>query len=373
MDQTAHRSKWLAWTKYIVIGSIVCLAVAVFMTTQWYFTPSSKDNLEQWPTVFSHYLLASCAWGLLTIAIQPIVSWLGFNRRHWIRTIIIYFLLGIAFSFLNFVTINVLVRILEFTTSGTIHPVDVSLDRVIAMFKANMVVFLVIASFCLTASYLRKFQERELRASKLETQLTAAHLGTLKSQLQPHFLFNTLNSIAALIQENPAAAEQMVVWLSDLLRSTLDNVKREEAKLSEELEFSQRYLEIEKMRFGDRLVVETQISSEVEEALVPILILQPLVENAVRHGVASTAENCIVKINAHRTDRVLQIAISNKGISSRKPPKNRSGVGLKNTTERLKLLYGEQFQLDTDEDPEGTFNVHIEIPYRSSRQDLAIQ
>ena len=367
MHRTPKFSRAAVWFRNISVGSIICFLIAVFMTTQWYFTPSSTNNSELWPIVFEHYLIASYTWGILTIFIQRTVAHFGFDRERWIRTFTIYLSIGIAFSFLHFVLVVSFAQIGDLAKSGTLKSIDFSLHRLIGVIQSNLIIFLMVASFCLAISYFQKFQDRELRASKLESQLTFAHLSALKSQLQPHFLFNTFNTIAALIPANPPAAEQMVVWLSDLLRATLNNANQELVRLGEELIFSQRYLEIEKVRFGDRLNVVTKVDSSVSNASVPILLLQPLVENAIRHGVAVSSKPCTVTIAGHRDGSVLCLEVSNSVTSH---PKTQladdiSGVGLKNTVERLKHIYSENFIFQADNLTGGGFYVRIEIPFQN--------
>lgn len=319
-----------------------------------------------WRLVFAHYLLASCGWGVLTIAIHPTVLRLGFDRQRWLRTIVNYSLAGVAFSFLYFVLVQSLVRIWGLTTSGSIAHFEITPYRFIGTLQSNFIVFLVIASFCLAVNYLQKYQERELRASKLESQLTLARLDALKSQLQPHFLFNTLNSIAAQIRDHPAAAERMLVWLSDLLRATLENVDQDEVRLDEELRFAQRYLEIEAVRFADRLAVEMQIDNTVREALVPVVVLQPLVENAIWHGVAVSSAPCTVTIAAQRRDSTLCLRVTNTGQNQQTDfERPAGGVGLRNTRERLQHLYGDRCRFTAQALPAGGFEVRLEIPFRT--------
>jgi LytS/YehU family sensor histidine kinase len=155
----------------------------------------------------------------------------------------------------------------------------------------------------LAFTYYRKYREGELRAVELQAQLAQAQLQALKMQLHPHFLFNTLNAIAALVRKNEnKAATDMLAGLSDLLRLALENVGAQEVSLQRELEFLERYLEIEKIRFADRLQVKMHIAPETLEARVPNLILQPLVENAIRHGIAPRSASGLIEICAERYD-----------------------------------------------------------------------
>ncbi len=193
--------------------------------------------------------------------------------------------------------------------------------------------------------YYRGFRERELRASQLEARLAEARLEALRAQLQPHFLFNTLHAISALMHRDVEAAEAMLARLSDLLRLTLDSAGQQEVPLKRELEFLERYLEIERTRFADRLTVEMRVAPEALDAAVPTLILQPLAENAVRHGIAPRAGPGRLQIRAELTDHALRIEIEDDGPGLPRPDASRprdlrEGLGISNTRARLAQLYG---------------------------------
>jgi LytS/YehU family sensor histidine kinase len=215
--------------------------------------------------------------------------------------------------------------------------------------------------------YYQRYRERELRASQLETRLAAARLDALRTQLQPHFLFNTLHAISALMNRDVEAAERMLARLSDLLRLTLDSAGEPMAPLKRELEFLERYLEIEQTRFADRLTVEMKIEPDTLDFPVPSLLLQPLVENAVRHGIAPRAEPGRIAIRARRMDGALQIEIEDNGRGL--PREMREGLGLSNTRARLEQLYGgaHRFELRAaNGDGSGTL-VRLVLPMQNEK------
>jgi two-component sensor histidine kinase len=226
-----------------------------------------------------------------------------------------------------------------------------------------------IVCVCWVVHHFQETSERERRTLELETRLTGANLQALKMQLQPHFLFNTLNSISSLIYENPKAADDMVASLSQFLRTTLDVSETNEVPLRKELDFTDRYLEIQQTRFGDRLRIRREIGSAVMEAQVPPLILQPLVENAVRHGIETRETGGTVTIRALRKGDVLHLEVSDDGEGFRNGQLlgAGNGVGLSNTKARLQGLYGNkhQFKLTVNE-PSGAC-VRIDIPFRLSQ------
>ena len=217
--------------------------------------------------------------------------------------------------------------------------------------------------------FYRKYEDGRLRASQLEAKLATAQLHALKMQLHPHFLFNTLHSISELVHDNPARAESMIVKLSDFLRLTLEHVGIPEVPVAEEVDFLRRYLEIEQMRFEDRLTVEWDVDPAVESVRVPNLILQPLVENALKHGLSRNTEHGILRISCKQEEGRLAMKVYDNGPGPKRATANllepvREGVGLNNTRSRLERLYGGDHHIAFRQVPEGGFEVTIRIPMR---------
>jgi sensor histidine kinase YesM len=214
--------------------------------------------------------------------------------------------------------------------------------------------------------YYRKYRERELQTSQLEARLAQSRLQVLKMQLHPHFLFNTLNAISELVHRDPDAADTMLTDLSDLLRMSFENLEVQEVPLKQELEFLRKYLEIEQMRFQERLRVEMDISPETLGASVPNMILQPLVENAIKHGISPRAEGGRIDITAIRNNGHLQIAVSDDGLgmSQHETESPREGVGLSNTRKRLRHLYGDRQKFDLRSAGERGVIVSLEMPFK---------
>jgi sensor histidine kinase YesM len=208
---------------------------------------------------------------------------------------------------------------------------------------------------------------RQRREAELEARLAKARLQALRMQLNPHFLFNTLNSIASLVHEQPQA-EEMIEALSDLLRLTLSASDRQEVTLREELHFLERYLLIEQIRFGDRLRVEKQIDVSALDAPVPILILQPLVENAVKHGIESQIAPGVIRVMAERAGKslILQVHDNGRGLAAASKGLLKEGVGLSNTRSRLKELYGNRATLELKPGKAGGFSAEIQLPWRTA-------
>lgn len=213
--------------------------------------------------------------------------------------------------------------------------------------------------------YYRETQERAIREAHLETRLMEAQLTALQQQLQPHFLFNALHAISALMHRDVNLADKVLVRLSDLLRITLESGSQKEVRLSREIDFIRSYLEIEQARMGDRLTIQLEVDAAALDCLVPTLILQPLVENAVKHGVAQITGPGWIQIRTLRRDGVLTLTVENNGPDAVTPDVERSGgIGLVNTRARLLHHFGDDGDLSIDRRP-GRFLATLTFPCRN--------
>jgi len=214
------------------------------------------------------------------------------------------------------------------------------------------------------ASYYREARDRQMRAVELEGLLHQSQLEALRSQLNPHFLFNALHSMAELVHTDPKLAEQLLVRLGELLRQVLQSSNRQEVTLAEELEFIRGYVEIEQMRLGERLRVNWDVDAALMQARVPSLVLQPLVENAVQHGIAAASGPGTLSIAARRDGEFLQLEVRDNGPGPvRGAPERSQGIGLANTRARLQRLYGERqsFEIQTAEG----MVVRLRLPFQA--------
>jgi two-component system, LytTR family, sensor kinase len=232
-------------------------------------------------------------------------------------------------------------------------------------FYIDLIIALLIVIAVHALIYYQNFRASELAQSSLKTQLAQAQLRALKMQLHPHFLFNTLHSISSLVLEDPQKANSMIARLGDFLRLTVENSEQQLVTLKEETEFLRCYLDIEQVRFGERLTVAFELEPQTLSAQVPHLILQPVVENAIQHAIAPRAARGHINIQAKRLDSSLRVAISDNGpgISSNAISPAKKCVGLTNVRTRLQQFYGPDFRFELVNARDGGLTVVMEIPF----------
>jgi two-component system, LytTR family, sensor kinase len=313
-------------------------------------------------------------WAILFPFIALFVRKFPFERRNWRRAVITHSVAALLFIGAHTILYAAFYEIIH----GTFFQAENALTRIQFLFLRNWILDLSTYGLILASiyanDYYRRFQEEQIKSSELKAQLANSQLQTLKMQLHPHFLFNTLNSISALIHEDPRAADKMVARLGDFLRLTLENSGEQEVTLQKEVEFLNRYLEIESVRFEDRLTIETNIEPETLQACVPNLILQPIIENAIRHGISRQTAPGVIAVSARRAGENLRIEIEDNGPglnTAIKENKNGTGIGLANTRARLAHLYGENHSLKiSNAEPSGV-RVTLEIPFEAGKSNGA--
>jgi hypothetical protein len=245
----------------------------------------------------------------------------------------------------------------------------------VTLVRANFdaAVYLIVVVAAQALAFYRRAQEREQHAIALAAGLTRAKLDALRLQLQPHFLFNTLNAISTLVHRDANAADELIGDLSDLLRVSLQTSDHE-VTLRQELELLDRYLAIEKTRLGSRLKVETRMDDDAGPALVPTFVLQPIVENSIRHGIEPRLAPGTIRIRAERHQRQLILTVEDNGVGRTAQSAGvepRRGIGLANTEERLKALHGDAAQLMVTTPENGGFSVRIVLPFTTARASSA--
>ncbi len=339
---------------------LVWTLVGLFFSSQIYFVMLG--------TAKSVPLRVALAWQMTAVVIfavsTPLVLWLArryrFERQTWKRAVPVHLLAGTVISG-AWAAFHV---VLDSYFSGTLAEVKwAHLPRVIFFFlDKELLVYWIVVVVSHASDYYQRYREGELRASQ-------AQLQALKMQLHPHFLFNALHSISALVHSDPDAADKMIARLGDFLRLTLDSAAHQEVPLRQEIEFLNCYLEIERIRFQDRLTTRLEVDPQVLNCRVPNLILQPIVENAIRHGVAPRSAPGHVEVRAYRAGSSLRLEVRDNGRGL--PPEGSAsvhitqsggGVGLANTRARLQQLYGGSYRFDIANAPTGGALVTLEIP-----------
>lgn len=292
--------------------------------------------------------------------------------HNWLRRLPVHLSTLLVFSALH-TTLNWLSRELMFRLAGLgAYDYGIMPVRYLMELANDAIVYCLFVALVYLFDYYREARDREVRTAQLEARLTEAQLQALRLQLQPHFLFNALNTISAVIYEDVQLADQLIARLSDLLRLTLSRSRAQEVTLQEELEFLNLYLELMRARFEERLTVRFDVEPETRAALVPQLILQPLVENSIRHGASQQGGAVTIDVCARRANGALHLEVSDNGPGI-KPGQMRevagaedTGIGLSNTVERLNQLYGEaqSFSLQTSE--AGGLLVRVRVPFRTA-------
>lgn len=354
---------------------LVWTALGLFMFSQGIVQKVVTNDPNPWWHHLISWMVGDYVWLVLT----PWVLWLGrrfpLERQHWFRKTMIHVALAIAVALVQLVTESAILHAIGvFPTIMTSFAATLGFLLVIGFHQSFLAYWMILAvqfGFGWYSRYIEGKQAAlrlELRSSQLEGQLTRAHLSALKMQLQPHFLFNTLNAIMVLVrQQKSRDAEEMLGRLSDLLRCVLDEVDTQEIPLRRELEYLQLYLSIEQVRFQDRLRVEITIEPDAFDASVPHMVLQPIVENAIRHGIGGSLSSGKIRISARHIDGTLEMKVQDDGPGLAPAPADHNrGIGLANTRARLAQLYGDAASLSVRNDEHRGVVAMVILPYRAT-------
>jgi signal transduction histidine kinase len=354
------------WARLAIIWAIWTFIGLIF-TLQFYFASYRSER----PVPFVDALYMQMIWAYLFALATPFVLWavsrMPIDRDNWVRNILLHIPISIALG----VVLTALGRVLIWLRWG--WPLDKPLTFesiarfVVANFTEAIGIYLLIALSGYAFCYYRRFREGQVKTLQLEAQLSQAQLQALKMQLHPHFLFNTLHSISALLHKDSEAARKMITRLGDFLRLTLENSGSQEVTMRQEMEFLGCYLEIEQIRFQDRLTTRLDVAQQTLDAKVPNLILQPIVENAIRHGIAPRSSQGLIEIEAKQQNGTLRIQVRDNGpgLSEHRTSENvfKKGLGLANTETRLEQLYGPAHSFNLSNNPDGGLIVTLEIPF----------
>ncbi|MGH9933200.1 MAG: sensor histidine kinase [Pyrinomonadaceae bacterium] len=356
------------WVRLAAIWGIWTFIGLVF-TLQSYFTSYRSER----PMLFTESVYIQMTWSYLWALATPLVLWaaarLPIERSNWIRSALLHIPISIVLSVVLTAMGRVLIWLYFGYRIGKPLTFESITNFVVGNFSEGIGIYLLIALTSYAYSYYRRYREGLVRTLQLEAQLSQAQLQALKMQLHPHFLFNTLHSISALLSKDVDSARKMISRLGDFLRLTLENSGSQEVTLQQEMEFLSCYLEIERIRFQNRLVTRMDLGEKTLDAKVPNLILQPIVENAIRHGIAPRSTPGLLEIEAKQLGGMLRIQVRDNGpgLPDHRTPQNqfKKGLGLANTETRLKRLYGADHLFDLSNDPAGGLIVTLEIPFHT--------
>ena len=361
-NQTVRR--WGTWA----LSFGVATALGLLLAAQWVLASGTAGPSIAWSYALAWVMPEWYLWAALSPLVFALAGRFPFSRSTWRRSIAVHLvaaaLLGVAHA-AAFALVT-----WRLPWADIVH---VPLDRLVSNLVSkkivtNLIVYGVLVGARHAIAIYRRQRGRELRASQLEAALARAHVHALRMQLHPHFLFNALHTLSELIHRDPRAADRMVSRLGDMLRATLDSGGAEEVPLEQELALLERYLDIERIRFHDRLQVDVQVEPDCLAAAVPNLILQPLVENAIRHGIAARPGAHRIEIRAARGGESLLVRVRDDGagLADGAEP----GVGLGNSRARIEQLYGSDGRLELANIDGGRgLEVTLAIPFRTTEEE----
>ena len=357
-----------AWTPPVRWIVLVAAVLSLFSTAQAYRL-STLNLRGPYDIEVGALLLLNTTYWFVPAAFSLPIFYLArryrLDTRRWARPLAIHIAAALFFSVVHLACM-LGVRSQLWTDAGkppTISWTSFAQRQYLMQLDWLLMTYSAIIGLSYALDYRRESQARAIKEATLETRLVEARLKTLQAELHPHFLFNTLHAISTLVHTSPDAADRMISRLSDLLRLTFDGTGAPAVSLQEELEFLQKYLEIEQIRFQDRLSVLYDVDSETLDAEVPRLILQPLVENAIKHGVSPRSGRGLIQISSRLRDNALWIEVRDNGVGLDVHARSRlhTGVGLSNTRARLECLYGTAHRLEFSEGTDG-LAVQMQIP-----------
>jgi len=333
------------WTLFGLCSFVVCLVADA----------ATEGESLPWLNLLAYSLGAAWIWAALT----PGVLWLSrrapFSRGKWLRGLLIHAGAGAAFVLLS-ITLQTMIAVATgIDTSGS----SLLLPRV----ENSLLAYGALAIAGQARRYFTLLKTRQAQASELEARLSRTHLQLLRMQLQPHFLFNTLNTVAELVHSDPDTADQMITRLGRLLRLSLDHAGHQVVPLRQEIDFLRMYVEIEQVRFQDRLQIVWNVAPDTVDAAVPTLLWHPVLENAIRHGVTPLAGRGRIVIASERQgeELVLEIRDNGRGLPNGRIP--REGVGLRNIRERVDQLYGSKARFALEPAPGGGTVATLRLPF----------
>ena len=365
-------NRWLSgWRLWILLAGLWTIPAITFAVTihARMLLSGTESSLIDW-IVYQMYGWMS--WVPLTVLILWLARKVRIQREGLGRALVIHSLGCVVLVAIHLGYYVWLFGVMEYTEPMTLHWWWTEYLFYITI-RGPWAIFLYwfILGVYYSWDYYQKYRDRELQASQLETELVRSQLEALKDRLQPHFLYNALHSVAMLVRKgDQKAAVDMLAGLSELLRYVLEKGERQFVTLAEEIDFVQKYLGIQQVRFSDRLRTFFDVPKEYSSVRVPFLIAQPLVENSLHHGIAPKKEGGTIMVTAHRSDDSLVLTVSDDGVGpGGTDVRQAEGLGLRNIRERLQRLYGDGSELTTDTPESGGFTASVTIPFELFRSE----
>lgn len=323
--------RWIRWS---------VLSVLFWTTIGLVFALQQLSHSSDWPKTLLSALAQWWSWGLLVPGVVALDRLLPFSNRQMGRRVLAHLVLGPMVTILYAYVVAILRAAMGIEHWSKLLSKGVLTEAIEEMFW-HMLVYCLIVGVWEVCLYQQHYLSSELRMERLERNFSEARLNALRMQLDPHFLFNALNTVSAQVERDPKLARRMIEHLGDLLRLSLESHGRLEIPLAEELAFLDHYLAIQRIRFGDKLSIEMRIAPEAKQAFVPSLFLQPIVENAIRHGISKRSRGGVITLSAECLDGMLVIRVVDDGVGL--PPgwslESHSGLGLSVTHERIASLH----------------------------------
>ena len=347
----------------------ICVSLGLAESAQAYWLNPPKDAPPNGLRSLGFGLGLWCGWAVLWLIAFPLARRFPLEPHHWLGPLALHAVASAGCAFLKILLDYPSIRFCYCPTPEQLTFASFLYQAFISYFLYYMLFYWAMIGVSHALDYYGRYRDGQLREARLETGLARARLQLLKTQLQPHFLFNTLNAISALVHVDVEAADRMLARLGDLLRSTLEDFAVQEAPLARELEVVRSYLEIEQGRLGPRLRVEWDIAPDISDALAPTFLLQPLIENAIRHGIAPRTGPGRIDVRARRIGTELHLEVWDNGPGPTSGAVQ-GGVGLANTRARLFHLYGTAQRLELEKARWGGCVARVILPFHELPDDL---
>jgi len=357
---------FITWRRLALIFGVWTL-VAVMSTQTSAFAMTRMGRSFDWKPIFFSNMTSCMLWAAVTPYLLALAKRFRIERGVWPAHLALHAVVGLAFTALDILAWKLEAPFIRPGAPPSARPFLVDLAQQLVL---DLGWYFIIVALAHAAYYATLSRQEALRRAQLQSQLDAARLDALQSQLRPHFLFNTLTTIAEQVYGDPAGADTMITRLSRLLRSSFVDPEVQEVTLRQELELLQCYLDIARVRFNERLTIDFDIHPNALDAFVPRFLLQPLAENALQHGIepAESGGRLELRVRAHQDTMTVELSDDGVGLKAGAP---RHGTGLRNTRQRLAHLYGERAQLEIASRPTGGTVVRVTLPFRREPDPLA--